>query len=153
MSGGMDEGDNKVNCELLIREITNVSSFPEPPENRASDWLTKELRNTDPHKLALAQKACGHESTCESYKDTQTLIAETCDEIRDMLLSKNKAYGNSALDPVRVFSRCSAKEQILVRIDDKLSRIQRGSSLGEDTVKDLIGYLVLLRVAEKMETN
>lgn len=151
MSGGMDEKDNKINYELPVRECSNSSSFPEPPENRASDWLTNELRSTDPHKLELAQKACGHESTCENYKDIQSLIAEICDEIKSMLLSKNKAYGNSALDPVRVFSRCSAREQILVRIDDKLSRIQKGSSLGEDTVKDLIGYLVLLRVAEKTE--
>ena len=73
------------------------------------------------------------------------------DDVEKMLIAKNKAYGNSALEPCRVFSKASVKEQLLVRIDDKLSRIRNmgfGDN-GEDTVKDLIGYLVLLRLAMK----
>lgn len=73
------------------------------------------------------------------------------DEIAAMLIEKNRAYGNSALAPVRVFSRASTVEQILVRIDDKLSRLARGSDAGEDVEKDLLGYLVLLRIARKRE--
>jgi hypothetical protein len=64
-----------------------------------------------------------------------------------MLVAKNKAYGNSALSPIRKFSKASSVEQILVRIDDKLSRLARGQSAGEDVEKDLIGYLVLLQIA------
>ena len=64
------------------------------------------------------------------------------------LISKNASYGDSALNPVRVFSKADSVEQIKVRIDDKISRIQRGSDYGEDTVLDLIGYLILLKVAE-----
>lgn len=78
-----------------------------------------------------------------------TLISAECDALKALLLSKNKAYGNSALDPVRIFSKASPEEQILVRIDDKLSRLQRGAEAGEDVVQDLIGYLVLLRVCRK----
>lgn len=70
-----------------------------------------------------------------------------------MLVSKNRAYGDSALDPVRVFSRASTTAQLLVRIDDKLSRLARGSQLDEDVVLDLIGYLILLRVAQKREES
>lgn len=73
------------------------------------------------------------------------------DEVGAMLVAKNQAYGNSALDPVRVFSKASANEQLKVRIDDKISRLQRGSDAGEDTILDLIGYLVLLRIAMKRE--
>ena len=40
-------------------------------------------------------------------------------------------------------------EQLLVRIDDKLSRLARGSAADEDVERDLMGYLVLLRVARK----
>jgi hypothetical protein len=87
--------------------------------------------------------------------DAQRLIAQECDAIKQLLLSKNAAYGNSALDPLRIFSQDSAVRQILVRIDDKLSRIKRGcasdvAKVPEDTVQDLIGYLVLLRVALKI---
>lgn len=67
--------------------------------------------------------------------------------VREMLQAKNTAYGDSALSPVRVFSRASAVEQLLVRIDDKLSRMRRGHAAGEEIEKDLIGYLVLLRIA------
>lgn len=82
--------------------------------------------------------------------NSQLEIAKVCDEIKGLLLSKNSKYGDSALNPVRVFSKSSACEQILVRIDDKISRIQRGIGLlaqDEDVINDLIGYLVLLKIA------
>ena len=67
--------------------------------------------------------------------------------IEKMLVKKNQAYGDSALNPIRVFSKASAEEQILVRIDDKLSRLVRGHAAGEDVLGDLVGYLVLLLLA------
>lgn len=71
-------------------------------------------------------------------------------EVCAMLLEKNAAYGNSALDPVRIFSKSDPIEQINVRLDDKLSRIVRGEAAGEDVELDLIGYLVLKRVANRL---
>ena len=76
-------------------------------------------------------------------------VRQVADEIVALLIEKNAAYGNSALDPVRVFSRASVVEQLLVRIDDKLSRLARGSAAGEDVEMDLLGYLLILRVARK----
>jgi ubiquinone biosynthesis protein Coq4 len=82
-------------------------------------------------------------------KDFNTKVEIICSGIANMLKQKNKSYGNSALDPVRVFSKSSIQEQLFVRIDDKLSRIKRGNnSFNEDTVKDLIGYLVILLISE-----
>lgn len=81
---------------------------------------------------------------------TAEQIATVCDSIKQLLLEKNKKYGDSALTPVRVFSTATEVEQILVRIDDKLSRIQKGAGLlanDEDIIQDLIGYLVLLKIA------
>lgn len=71
------------------------------------------------------------------------------EDVREILLAKNAAYGNSALDPVRIFSKADTAEQLRVRIDDKISRMKRGTDYeDEDTVMDLIGYLVLLRIEE-----
>lgn len=82
--------------------------------------------------------------------DTLSEINRVCDEIKEMLMQKNLAYGDSALDPVRIFSKGSATEQILVRIDDKLSRFARGKSYpGDNDIVDLIGYLVLLKIAKE----
>lgn len=79
-------------------------------------------------------------------------IARECDRIKAFLVEKNLAYGNSALEPVRIFSSASTVEQLLVRIDDKLSRMENGFEHGsDDTTLDLIGYLILLRIALNKE--
>lgn len=80
--------------------------------------------------------------------NTEQQIANVCNQIKALLLLKNKAYGNSALEPVRIFSKNDSIDGLLVRIDDKLSRIKNTgvTSETEDTLMDLIGYLVLLKV-------
>ena len=81
--------------------------------------------------------------------ETQIQIAAICDDIKELLLYKNKQYGDSALNPSRIFSKSNAVEQLLVRIDDKLNRIKKGAGLvatDEDVIQDLIGYLVLLKI-------
>lgn len=86
-------------------------------------------------------------------KDTQALIAEVCDELKTLLIHKNQQYGDSAIDPVRIFSRAGADEQLKVRVDDKLSRIARGDEQieNEDVLDDLIGYMILMKVAKRIE--
>lgn len=82
--------------------------------------------------------------------DTQKEITAVCNEILDLLLEKNRKYGDSALNPKRIFSKADAVEQIKVRLDDKISRLMnQQSDDDEDVVMDLMGYLVLLRVALK----
>jgi hypothetical protein len=78
-------------------------------------------------------------------------LAAACDRLKALLLEKDAAYGGSALDPLRFFSRADAVEQLRVRIDDKLSRLARGdrSRSTEDERVDLIGYLILLGLAEE----
>lgn len=83
-------------------------------------------------------------------KETENSIKRIMSEIEDMLIAKNRAYGDSALEPVRVFSKAETIEQLYVRIDDKLSRVKRGHEYpGDDTISDLIGYLVLLLIAKE----
>lgn len=69
-------------------------------------------------------------------------------ELKEVLVQKNKAYGDAALNPVRIFSKADAVEQIKVRLDDKISRLARGKEAGEDVYLDLMGYLILLRIAQ-----
>lgn len=71
-------------------------------------------------------------------------------DISQMLKLKNRAYGNSALEPLRIFSKADDVEQLNVRIDDKLSRIKRGAAAGEDVEIDLIGYLVIKQIAARL---
>lgn len=83
--------------------------------------------------------------------DTQTKIKHVCNIVENMLLEKNRKYGDSAVNPLRVFSRSDTLEQINVRIDDKLSRIRnRQDDEDEDVEMDLIGYLIL-KVVSRMK--
>ncbi|MCK4739061.1 MAG: hypothetical protein KAT46_03855 [Deltaproteobacteria bacterium] len=82
----------------------------------------------------------------------QKLIEHECDDLKSLLINKNRQYGNSALDPVRIFSKSDTSEQLRVRIDDKLSRLRSGQLDDDEDVEiDLLGYLILMRVAKKME--
>ena len=78
-----------------------------------------------------------------------TKIATTCEDIKTLLLEKNLKYGNSAVEPINVFSKLDNAAAICARIDDKLSRIANSglNDATEDTLDDLIGYLVLLKIA------
>ena len=88
-------------------------------------------------------------------KNTEELIEEICDSMKELLLQKNRNYGDSATNPANVFSKGSAVDSICARIDDKIMRIQNKgiNDKTEDTISDLIGYLVLLKVAMYKEEN
>ncbi len=69
--------------------------------------------------------------------------------IENFLKEKNKRYGNSALEPLNVFSshikgENQALDNMLVRLDDKLKRIKNSNELKKNDVADIIGYLILL---------
>jgi hypothetical protein len=81
---------------------------------------------------------------------TEKDITRVCKEVTDLLISKNRSYGDSALHPSRIFSKTNNVEQLLVRIDDKLSRIQNGHDWpGDNEIDDLLGYLILLKIAKE----
>ena len=82
-------------------------------------------------------------------------ISDKCDSIKELLQLKNKNYGNSAIAPLRIFSKGDPIEGLLVRCDDKLSRIKTTGfrDTGEDQVIDLIGYLVLISIHMDLESE
>jgi len=79
---------------------------------------------------------------------TEAKIKAICDGMKALLLEKNARYGDSALHPLQVFSRLNPSEGILIRLDDKLSRVSNSANLRKNDTADLIGYLVLLCAAE-----
>ena len=81
-------------------------------------------------------------------------ILEKCHEIAHMLIDKNISYGNSALQPIKIFSKGDDLDGLRNRIDDKLSRIKNEQSYaGDNDVDDLIGYLILYKVGLDMKRN
>mgnify|MGYP001616301021 CR=1 FL=1 len=86
--------------------------------------------------------------------NVQELIRQECEAVKEMLLVKNRKYGNSAMRPLGVFSKLHPREQINVRLDDKLKRLQSLQPDDQkDTKLDIIGYLILDRVLTKLEAE
>lgn len=120
-----------------------------------SDGLTEMFREQMTNPLLNAARpgafnVADHPDARNYIGSTQQRIIEVCDRIKDMLLTKNRKYGDSALNPVRVFAKSDNLEQIRVRIDDKLNRLKnQQQDEDEDVVDDLIGYLVLYKIAKE----
>ena len=77
-----------------------------------------------------------------------TKIWNACHEIAQLLIEKNISYGNSDLEPSRIFAQSDGIEQLKVRIDDKLNRVKNNQGFaGDNDIDDLIGYLILLKIA------
>jgi len=92
-----------------------------------------------------------HESDHERFKAD---AKEVLDYAYAMLVEKNRHYRDSILNPVKIFSQATPEERILDRLDDKVSRLAQGNSDDdEDVVDDMIGYLVMLKIARKRGKN
>ena len=88
-------------------------------------------------------RAAAHDQFCEDLK----LVLQS---IEQLLIEKNRKYGDSALNPCRIFAKSDAVEQLRVRIDDKLNRIiNRQADEDEDVEVDLIGYLLMMQIAKR----
>ena len=81
--------------------------------------------------------------------NTQQKITELTEAIRDLLLYKNEKYGDSAINPKKIFYKGDARNVILIRLDDKLSRITANTddSPRVNDVADIIGYCTLLLIS------
>lgn len=86
----------------------------------------------------------------DEESDSEHQIKEVTNQLQELLIKKNRAYGNSALEPLNVFSQQNAVDSLCARLDDKLSRIKNKglNDKTEDTLFDLAGYLILLIIAK-----
>lgn len=84
--------------------------------------------------------------------DTQEKIDILFDNFKNFLKEKNKRYGDSAISPIKVFSKSDSGDNILNRCDEKLARIRNSPELRKNDICDLMGYLVLLCVQQNWTT-
>lgn len=78
--------------------------------------------------------------------DTTDKIRDLFDNFADFLIEKNNRYGDSALNPTKIFSEIDAGSQIRTRLDDKLQRIANSDELRKNDVCDVFGYVALLMI-------
>lgn len=136
-------------CRMRIKQLQDSDKLG----NRYRKNNLSKYERYKPQKTKLSKQQVMQQAGINMDKtSTAYFITKHCDDIKAMLLIKNEAYGDSALTPVRVFSKASADEQIKVRIDDKLNRLMQGKNILEkdnDVIIDLIGYLILLLINQE----
>lgn len=89
-----------------------------------------------------------HARPVEPLPESARRIAKKCDQLKALLVEKNLAYGNSALDPISLFSKLSPAETMEAALDHKFSRIARGHEYrSENTLMDGAGYMILYMLA------
>jgi len=84
--------------------------------------------------------------TVDGFKNVKLMGEETSivtSKIFDVVIEKNKRYGDSALSPINLFSKLDNTSSILIRLDDKISRIKNADELRMNDITDVMGYLIL----------
>lgn len=89
------------------------------------------------------------ESPWGDLPPTQQKIHEIMGAMKDLLLYKNQKYGDSAINPKKIFYKGDSTNSILIRLDDKIGRVMSNT---EDKprvndVCDIIGYCTLLLIS------
>lgn len=137
----VDEALDEV-CRTVNRLLLNANA-----KDVAQPTLRRDM-TTDQVLLAICLSLVMRQVLTDGFIER---LSSVLVKTKAMLLAKNAAYGDSALNPVRIFSTASLKEQLLVRLDDKASRLMRGSNAGEDVAADMLGYFVLVLIADKRD--
>lgn len=81
--------------------------------------------------------------------ETQKKITELLDGMKELLLYKNQKYGDSAINPKKIFYKGDSTNSILIRLDDKLGRVMSNTEEKPrvNDVADIIGYCTLLLIS------
>jgi len=82
---------------------------------------------------------------------TQKSIRRLYQGMINFLYEKNKRYGDTALNPSNDLSNAEPVTKLLVRAEDKLSRIRIAAKIGimrKNDYVDLMGYLSFIMIAK-----
>lgn len=86
----------------------------------------------------------------QAFESTQDRIKEVTLAMQELLLEKNKRYGDAAINPTNTFSKLSGQDSIKIRLDDKLKRVQSSEETRVNDVCDIIGYCTLLLISMRV---
>lgn len=81
----------------------------------------------------------------ERFNELKDTILNSVSEV---LIEKNRRYGNAALEPIGLFYKGDSTTSITIRIDDKISRVKNAEILRKNDMFDLLGYGLLLGISQ-----
>lgn len=143
------EKDNCARTKLAFNAIERINE----QDDIMNCWFD------DTEKLYHCVKADGSEwtsplnSTQTEWKKvlppTQQKIKDILEGMKDLLLYKNQKYGDSAINPKKIFYKGDSTNSILIRLDDKIGRVMSNTEEKPrvNDVADIIGYCTLLLIS------
>lgn len=143
-----DEAKKCYTCRKNGRDYTSTDGktwLETPTEVKvpktSSNMNTDDVKLSDSYMHAHMKEAL--------YTDTQQKLIDVLDGMKNLLLYKNRKYGDSAINPKQIFYKGDATNSILIRLDDKLGRIKSNTEEQPrvNDVADIIGYCTLLLVS------
>ena len=108
----------------------------------------KQLCGVGNNKTHTEEKSSQQKIKEKNLTETQKKIADVCDSLKEFLIEKNTRYGNSALEPLKIFGDFDALDLLKIRITDKLMRIKNSKIDRFNDYADLLGYLTLICVSK-----
>lgn len=125
--------DTQMNIEILFENFKRflIGKVQSTTTSAANEELIEDF------KVFLSQ---------DNNTETEVYISILVDNFKAFLIEKNKRYGNSAIEPVNIFSKEGSVNQTCNRLDDKLMRIKTSNELRMNDVADTFGYIALLMI-------
>lgn len=121
------------------------------------DTCTEELRMQAPTADKIKPWEMAQASVMKGLMDdpfgdatpTQRKIREITEAMKDLLLYKNQKYGDSAINPEKIFYKGDSTSSILIRLNDKIGRVKANpdDKPRVNDVCDIIGYCTLLLIS------
>ena len=134
------EGDklkHNGNSSIII-EIESIDS-----EKKDSHYHIKEKDySLSEYNLDKYWDKIGGVKIKKNTNSSDLIFEDITSSICEMLKVKNKAYGESALEPLDILSK---HHPYGARIDEKLARVKHSDTLRKNDVADLIGGLIILQ--------
>ncbi len=126
-----------------VRKVSEHSFFIQDcGDKEAMDIINNQYKNGEVYRKP-GETDLEYMNRTVPYKSEAT-IESVCDALKEFLLAKNKNYGNSATEPLNIFSNLSNIERMKCRMDEKISRIKNSPCDRVNDYVDLLGYLVLV---------
>ena len=152
-----EQDAGKVGTAYVHNQTNRYADVKVPGGGTWTIYRDPDMEGEDGRWHFVLTEGCGYTNEISSEELATAIglnfegkVDEVLADVKAKLIAKNNQYGNSALEPIRAFSKLNPVEQLLIRIDDKISRLQKGDGTGdEDAEADTLGYLVLLAIARK----
>ena len=135
----MNEQEAKNNLQCVIEDLDMLEDgtwIPDTDSIEASRENLKEVLDF------LNGKTNKEEHTSIQV---QWAIEQVTESLKELLLEKNKRYGNSALEPLEGI-KYTPEDGIKIRLADKVKRIINSKELRKNDIADMLGYMILLCV-------